>query len=340
MAKQTSSSRSVAPPPAGPGSRPLWQRLLIRRLKFLAAVVAVIGLGLGACYLFAPQWLMRADAARQAMAAHLDEKTVQAGGAHWSYYEGGEGPTLVLLHGYDSNKAVWLKVAAKLSPHFHLVIPDLPGWGDSSRDPGADYDVDTQAARLDGFMQALGLRNVTLVGHSMGGAIAGVYAAEHPERVNRLVLVDSFGLKQKENAFAREALAGTNPFDYDDRAGFQRAFALAFEKVPDLPGRFIDVFIARNKRDRAFLDKVFNELRQPSQYLSVQQRLDQLTMPVMGLWCAGDKISDISAMDSLRDGLVHAPAISSTTLAGCNHMPMLEKPEQTAQVLTAFELSH
>jgi len=340
MAKQTAPSHSVAPAPAAPGSRPVWQRLLMRRLKFLAAVVIVIGLGLGNCYLFAPQWLMHAETMRQAMNARMEEKSIQVGDTRWSYYEGGEGPTLVLLHGYDSDKSVWLEVAARLSPHFHLVIPDLPGWGDSSRDPSASYDVDAQAARLDAFMHALGLRSVTLVGHSMGGAIAGVYAAEHPQTVNRLVLVDSFGLNQKKNAFAREALAGTNPFDYDDHAGFRRSFALAFDKVPDLPSRFVDVLIQHNMRDRTFLDKVFHELGKPSQYLSVQQRLDKLTMPVMGLWCSDDKISDISAMDNLRDGLVNAAAISSTTLSGCNHMPMLEKPEQTAQVLTAFELSH
>jgi pimeloyl-ACP methyl ester carboxylesterase len=338
MAKQTTPSRSVTPPPAA--GRPLWQRLLARRLKFLAAVVVLIGLSLGGCYQFAPQWLMHAEVMRQAMNAHLDERAVQAGGTRWSYYEGGEGPTLVLLHGYDSDKSVWLEVAAQLSPHFHLVIPDLPGWGDSSRDPKANYDIDALPARLDEFMQALGLRSVTVVGHSMGGAIAGVFAAEHPQVVNRLVLVDSFGLTPKENDFARSSLAGTNPFTYDDRAGFQKAESLAFKTVPDLPGRFIDVLIQRNQRDRAFLDKTFNELRQPSQYLSVQQRLDKLTMPVMGLWCRNDKIIDISALDSLRNGLVNAAAISTTTLSGCNHMPMLEKPEQTVQVLTAFELSH
>jgi pimeloyl-ACP methyl ester carboxylesterase len=60
----------------------------------------------------------------------------------------------------------------------------------------------------------------------------------------------------------------------------------------------------------------------------------------MGLWCRDDKIIDVSALDSLRNGLINAAAISTTTLSGCNHMPMLEKPEQTVQVLTAFELSH
>ncbi len=331
---------SSTPAATPTSSRPLWQRLLLRRLKFLLGVIVVLGLALGGSYLFAPQWLLRADITRQAMAAHLETKAVQAGDTRWSYYEGGEGPTLVLLHGYDSSKEVWLAVAKELTPHFHLIIPDLPGWGDSSRNEGASYDIDAQAARLDAFMQALGLRSVTLVGHSMGGAIAGVYAAEHPQRVNRLALVDSFGLQQKENAFAREALAGKNPFVYDDRAGFQKAESLAFKTVPTMPGRFIDVLVKRNQRDRAFLDKTLDALRQPSQYLSVQQRLDKLTMPVMGLWCRDDEIMDISALDSLRNGLVNAAAISTTTFNGCNHMPMLEKPGQTAQVLTAFELSH
>ena len=63
-------------------------------------------------------------------------------------------------------------------------------------------------------------------------------------------------------------------------------------------------------------------------------------MPVLGLWCSGDRMVDPSALDSLRDGLTQAPAISSSILNGCNHMPMLEKPEQTAQILTGFALSH
>ena len=323
-----------------PTARPLWQRLLIRRLKFLAAMIVVIGVALGGTYLFAPQWLMKAAIAREANAAQLDKHSIHAGDTTWSYYEGGSGPTMVLLHGYASSKEVWLKVAKRLAPHFHLIIPDLPGWGESSRIPGANYDLDAQAARLQVFVQALRLRSFMLVGHSMGGGIAGVFAAEHPQEVNRLALVDAFGLKMKENAFARASLAGKNLFTFDDRAGFERANALAFVTVPWLPGRFIDVMVKRNQHDRAFLESTFNALRDPSQYLDVQNRLGDLTMPVMGLWCRDDKIVDISALDNLRDGLVHASAISSTTLSGCDHMPMMEKPEQTAQVLTAFALSH
>jgi pimeloyl-ACP methyl ester carboxylesterase len=274
------------------------------------------------------------------MSANLDKHSVQAGDTRWVYYEGGNGPTIVLLHGFAANKEVWLETAKLLTPHFHVIIPDLPGWGESSREPDASYNVDAQAARLDAFVQTLGLQRFVLVGHSLGGAIAGVYATEHPEHVAELALVDSFGLKYQENAFSREAMAGKDPFVFDDRAGFARASALAFEKPLDLPGRIVDVLVKRNQLDRTFIEQNFKELRDPSQYLALQNRLGQLEMPVLGLWCHDDKIIDLSALDSLRNGLTHASSISTSTINGCNHMPMLEKPNETAQILIGFALAH
>jgi pimeloyl-ACP methyl ester carboxylesterase len=314
--------------------------MLLRRLKFLAWLVALLVIVLGGSYLFAPQWLMQANVKREAMAAHLDRHSVQAGDTHWVYYEGGDGPTIVLLHGFAANKDIWLKVAKLLTPHFHLIVPDLPGWGESSRVPTASYNIDTQAARLDTFVQTLRLQRFVLVGHSTGGAIAGVYASEHPEHVAELALVDATGLKSTPSAFDREVEAGKDPFVFHDRAGFAHLAAMAFEQPPDLPGRFVDVLVRRNQRDQDFIEHGFAELRDPSQSLAVQNRLGQLTMPVLGLWCHDDRIVDISALDSLRNGLTAASAISTSTVSGCSHMPMLEKPEQTAQILTGFALSH
>ena len=323
-----------------PHARPLWQRLLIRRLKFLGILAGLVIVGLGGSYLFAPQLLLKGHAAWEAMNAQLETKSVQVGDTNWVYYEGGNGPTIVLLHGFAANKEVWLKLAPMLTAHFRVIIPDLPGWGESSRVPGASYNVDNQAARLSDFLDAVNAHHILLVGHSMGGAIAGVYAAEHPDNVGELALVDSLGLKFKENDFAKEALAGTDPFIYNDRAGFQRATSLAFEHVPDIPGRFIDVFVNDNIKNQAFIESTFKELRDNSQALALQDRLDKLTMPVLGLWCHDDKIIDISALDALRDGLTHSPSISTSVINGCNHMPQLEKPQQFAQILTNFALSH
>ena len=326
--------------PTGPTARPLWQRLLIRRLKFLGIIAGLAIVGLGGSYAIAPQLLLKGHVAWEAMNAQLETRSVQVGDTNWVYYEGGQGPTIVLLHGFAANKDVWLKVAPILTPHFHVIIPDLPGWGDSSRVVGASYNIDSQAARLSDFLDAVNAHHMLLVGHSMGGAIAGVYASEHPNNVTELALIDSLGLKFKENEFAKEALAGTDPFVYDDRAGFERATALAFETVPNIPGRFIDVFVKDNIKNRAFIESTFKELRGNSQALALQDRLDKLTMPVLGLWCHDDKIIDISALDTLRDGLTHSPSISTSIVNGCNHMPQMEKPQQFTQILTNFALAH
>ncbi len=326
-------------------SRPLdtsriWKQLLVRRLKLAGAVLLAIAVLGGGTYMFAPQWLMRLDAWRIALVAGLSTRHLQVGDTNWAYYEGGKGPTMVLLHGYGSNRRVWLKIARPLARNFHLVIPDLPGWGDSTRINGAAYGVPAQAKRLGAFLHALKLTRPILVGHSMGGAIAGYYASEHPDRVGSLVLVDSFGLTFKENQFAREALAGTNPFIFDNREGFRRMARLVFDKPPDLPGRFIDVLVARNKANRAFLDKVFDRLRQKGEYNALDDRLGRLTMPVMGIWCHDDKIIDPSALTTLRTGLVHAPSISVALINGCDHVPQIEKPTVLEHILARFAVSH
>src|SRR5487761_1429111 len=129
-------------PAAQPPARPLWKHMLLRRLKFLAWLIAVLVIAFGGTYLCAPPWLLRANFAREAMAAHLETHSVQAGDTRWVYYEGGDGPTIVLLHGFADSKEVWLPVAKRLSPHFLLIIPDLPGWGESSREAGGNYDID------------------------------------------------------------------------------------------------------------------------------------------------------------------------------------------------------
>ncbi|HMH69174.1 MAG TPA: alpha/beta hydrolase [Pinirhizobacter sp.] len=330
----------LRPRPVSNDPRPLWKRLLYRRLKFIGSIAGVLALSFAFAYLFEPQWLLRMDMMRKAMAANLDTHSIEAGDTKWSYYEGGNGPTLVLLHGFAANKDVWLDSAKELTKNFHVIAPDLPGWGDSSRVEGGRYDVDSQVARLDTFFDRMGLRGFTLVGHSMGGAIAGTYAADHPGRVSNLVLMDTLGLTFKPNDFSKAALNGKDPFVFDDRAGFEAMLNLVFLNPPKVPGRIADAFVQQNKDNRAFIEHTFDELKPESQSLALDSRLPKLTVPVLGLWCHDDKVIDISALDTLRNGLTNARAISTTILNGCNHMPQIEKPDEFAKVITGFVMAH
>ncbi|HEY9110255.1 MAG TPA: alpha/beta fold hydrolase [Rhodanobacteraceae bacterium] len=321
-------------------TRDLLLARLARRLKILGAVViafAVIGLGV---YLIAPQWLLHGAIAWQTWRDGLHQESVQVGDTRWAYVEGGKqgGPPLVLLHGYGGSHADWLIMARYLTGNFRVIIPDLPGWGESTRLPGADYGYAAQVTRLHGFLDALHLGEIALAGHSMGGAIAGLYAAKHPKEVAALVLIDSAGVPFKENGFVRELKAGKSPFDIDDRAGFKHLESLLFTDPPSVPPRIQDVFVEKSKSERAFDDEVLRKITAPGARDALQARLPDITAPTLAIWCMQDQIIDVSALDAIRKGLTHAPNIGVTELTGCGHMSIMEKPREVAQSIARFVL--
>ena len=170
----------------------------------------------------------------------------------------------------------------------------------------------------------------------MGGAIAGVYAADQPQRVSRLVLVGALGLSFKDNDFMRELNAGGNPFIYDDRAGVERTARLVYLNPPQMSDRQVQEAILANRAQRAFIESTLAQIRPSSQWLALDHRLTKLNMPVLGIWCREDKVIDVSALDTLRNGLPASSANDSVILEGCNHLPMVERPAETLQALDAF----
>jgi pimeloyl-ACP methyl ester carboxylesterase len=325
--------------PANPAREILLARLA-RRLKILGGVVialAVIGLGV---YFFAPQWLLRGAIAWQTWRDGLHQESVQVGDTRWVYVEGGKqgGPPLVLVHGFGGSYANWLLAAKYLTGNFRVIIPDLAGWGESTRLPDADYGYAAQATRLHGFVDALHLGEIAIAGHSMGGAIAGLYAANYPKDVAALVLIDSSGVPFKENGFVRELKAGRSPFDIDNRAEFKHLESMLFADPSSVPPRIQDVFVAKSKNERAFDDKVLRQLAAPDARNALQSKLPDITAPTLAIWCTEDQIVDVSALEAIRAGLTHAPNIGVTELNGCGHMSIMEKPREVAQSITRFVL--
>lgn len=101
----------------------------------------------------------------------------------------GDGPDLVLLHGLAGSSGWWERNIPALSVDYRVTAIDLPGFGSSH--PDARLILDELPARLAGFLGGLGIERTHVIGHSMGGLVAGGLAADHPERVDRLVLVDA-----------------------------------------------------------------------------------------------------------------------------------------------------
>ena len=101
----------------------------------------------------------------------------------------GQGPGMVLLHGYPQTGHMWRKVMPALAERFTVVAPDLRGYGDSDR-PAAGYDKRTMAADVADVIRTLGIQPVVLVGHDRGARVAHRFALDHPSLLTRLVLLD------------------------------------------------------------------------------------------------------------------------------------------------------
>ena len=124
-------------------------------------------------------------------------ETVNVNGVRTNYQDIGSGAPVVLLHGSDPGVSAWANwrlTLPALSERFRVVAPDVLGFGYTERPDSVRYDLDTWTEHLTGFLDALGLERVSVVGNSFGGALALSLATRFPERVDKLVLMGSVGV--------------------------------------------------------------------------------------------------------------------------------------------------
>ncbi|MBF6180045.1 alpha/beta hydrolase [Nocardia otitidiscaviarum] len=126
-----------------------------------------------------------------------DSRFVTVDGLRVHYRRNGTGPSILLLHGSGSSLESWDRVAATLSESGDVIRPDLPGFGRTGPRRDRDYAVGKYAETLAKFLDALGIASVTVVGNSLGGNIGWNFALDFPQRVDRLVLINSTGYPDK-----------------------------------------------------------------------------------------------------------------------------------------------
>lgn len=127
---------------------------------------------------------------------HAPGRFVELKGRRTHYLVRGDGPPVILVHGFNMDGYTWRENVDSLAAHFRVFVPDLWGLGFSTR-THLDYGYSLFAEQLALFMDAMGLERASLVGHSMGGGTSIVFALAQPERVERVALVDSVGVPEK-----------------------------------------------------------------------------------------------------------------------------------------------
>ena len=143
----------------------------------------------------APKLVDTGESARQQLLAGLDvaDQTVDLAGIPTAVLETGQGPPLVLLHGPGEFKERWAQVIPGLSRTHRVIAPDFPGHGRSGTHPDG-LDADRVFGWIDALLDKRCRERAVLVGHILGGSVAARFATARPDRLERLVLVDSLGL--------------------------------------------------------------------------------------------------------------------------------------------------
>ena len=263
-------------------------------------------------------------------------RVIDVDGVTWSYLEGGpaSAETVVLLHGFGGDKDNWPLYAWRLGREYHIIIPDLPGFGESSKDPNVAYDGSTQAARLRRFIDELQLERVHLGGNSMGGLIALRFALVYPQRLLSLALLNSAGvLGSKRSELELAAARGENLLTVSTAAEYDELLSFVMRKPTPLPGVVKQVMADNALAHQEFWDSIFWPLREEMQNRPMNEQLGDIKTPTLVIWGRHDRLIDVSCCDVLAAGL---PDNECLVFEAIGHLPMLETPGESS----AAHLAH
>lgn len=301
------------------------------RKKILIGLGAIVA-GIAVLYFFFPGKMFTVLAALERGSAGVKLKHIDAGGWPTPYLEGGQGETVLLIHGFGGDKDNFTRFAKYLTPKYHVISPDLPGFGENARRENTGYAYSEQLPRIIAFLDALKVGRFHVAGNSMGGHLAGLLAAKLGDRVISATLIDNAGFHEP-NLSEREKLMqkGVNALLVNGTDDFDRLMGFIFVKKPFIPGPLKQYFAARAVENRAFNERVFRDIS-PERYL-LESRFATVKSPVLVIWGDTDRVIDVSSTETMKK---IKPDIEVKIMKAMGHSPMLERPEETAKLMLDF----
>ncbi|HLY98516.1 MAG TPA: alpha/beta hydrolase [Candidatus Angelobacter sp.] len=264
-------------------------------------------------------------------AAGLRLREIQVDDHKIKYAEGGRGEAVLLLHGFGAESGNWNRMAKRLTRHYRVIAPDLPGWGRSTRLEDGSYGYPVQVERIHRLVQELGLTRFHLMGHSMGGGIAARYAAKYPDEVMTLGLMAAHGLVEpRESAIRRAIAGGENWLLVSSPQDFQRLVDHLFIHRPPAPRAVVQYLmrqaISRREKNR----QIFADMHSTDSPLI--DILPQIKAPTLLIWGDEDMLVDVSAVEVFKEKISHAKAL----VLHSGHMPLVEHGRECAEAYLAF----
>lgn len=262
---------------------------------------------------------------------------VEIDGVRLHYREEGEGPPVVLLHANYASLFMWEPWAAALKDRYRVIRVDLPAHGLTGPEPSGNYSLQRIQSLFEQFVDARGLERFVVVGTSIGGTVAMRYAADHPERIERLVMISPGSLEARVRGRTTPAnvpkiadvLAWVTP----------RAFtAYMLRNDYGDPARVTDAVIdewyamwMREGNRQAMIDLL-------RQYVSggVEAKIRSIRVPVLLIWGEKNKRVPLALAYETRALLANSPQVQLEVLPGIGHMLVQEAPQQSAAVIRRY----
>jgi pimeloyl-ACP methyl ester carboxylesterase len=297
--------------------------------KILKATLLVVLLLLGSAIVFYlhPVDCFRAFQSFKLRLAGTEFHTAQVNGMRINYEALGpaDGPVVVLVHGLGGNAEDWRNLAPYFTKAgYRVYMPDLPGYGRSEQPPNFSYSIADEASTVVGFMDALNLKQVELGGWSMGGWIVQTVAADHPERVKKLIIFDSAGLDIKPDW-------DTRLFTPQNAEELGQLNALLLPNPPPVPSFIAKDILHFSHKNAWVIQRAIASMLTEKDV--TDRKLPTLKMPVLIVWDKLDRITPLTEGVQMQKLI---PGSELFVVSGCGHMAPVRCSVQIGPKLTEF----
>src|SRR5262245_48906252 len=298
-------------------------------LAILIAAMAAIAHPSANGLLSNPQNQQKPDASLLQTPTGVADRWVNVFGMKIHYLEAGSGPAVILLHGLGGDASNWAPNIIPFSKRYRVIVPDQIGFGHSDK-PMINYRVGTLIDFLDGFMKELKMNRASLVGNSLGGWTAAAFALAHPDKVDRLVLVDAAGYSLDKNVDPR-TLNTLNP---STREGVKLVMSLVFyNKELYANPALTDQFFARKMAAgdgytiQRFVDSV----------IAGEDMLDttasRIKQPTLIVWGRQDALVPLAIGERYHKDIGGSQML---VIDKCGHVPQIEQSAQFNEAVIRF----
>ena len=241
----------------------------------------------------------------------------------------GEGPALLLLHGLGCDHTTWDAVIEPLSRRYTVIAPDLLGHGRSDK-PRADYSIGAYANAMRDLLSVLDVERVTVLGHSLGGAISMQMAHDHPQKVKSMTLICSAGLGHEFGSYVDDYVAASN------RKELKPVLERLFADKSLVSRQLVDDVLKYKRLDG--VDTVLGGLAEAifggqKQHALPGASLPSGHAPALVIWGKEDQVIPSAHANNLKGAKVHV-------LEGAGHMVFMEKASDVNALIKAHIAGH